>query len=327
MRKSNGEVKFQKYEQAKDGFSRYSTEEVPTPPLKIVVIGAGYVGLVTGAGLAEFGHRVTVVDVDLTKIERLGRGEMPIYEPGLDAIVARNAAAGRLTFTINLREAMQGAVAVFIAVGTPTRPADGLADLSHVYRAAGEIALWLHQPCVIVCKSTVPVGTTREVLRRIRAVRPDAIVDVASNPEFLREGAAIDDFMNPDRVVIGAETGHARLVLSAIYSSLALSGTPFIFTGLETAELVKYSANAFLATKITFINEIADLCEKVGADVRDVARAIGSDARIGPSFLRAGPGYGGSCFPKDLPALAGAARKFGAPLNIIETVIKIKPGA
>ncbi|MDQ0528148.1 UDPglucose 6-dehydrogenase [Azospirillum rugosum] len=287
------------------------------------MIGTGYVGLVSGACFSEFGVHVCCVDKDAGKIERLKRGEIPIYEPGLDDLVARNVAAGRLSFTMDLKEAMQGVDAVFIAVGTPSRRGDGHADLSYVYGAAEEIAANLDHYTVVVTKSTVPVGTGREVEAIIRRVRPDADFDVASNPEFLREGSAIGDFMRPDRVVIGATSDRAGEVMRRLYRPLYLIETPIVVTSLETAELTKYAANTFLAAKITFINEIADLCEKVGADVHDVARGIGLDGRIGKKFLHPGPGYGGSCFPKDTLALVRTAQQVGSPLRIIETVVDI----
>jgi UDPglucose 6-dehydrogenase len=291
--------------------------------MRVTMIGTGYVGLVTGACFSEFGVDVICVDKDVGKIERLKRGEIPIFEPGLDQLVAKNTAAGRLKFTTDLVSAVPGADAVFIAVGTPSRRGDGHADLSYVYAAAEEIGRALKGYAVIVTKSTVPVGTGREVARRIRAVAPNAEFDVVSNPEFLREGAAISDFMRPDRVVIGAETERARTVMRELYRPLYLIETPIVFTSLETSELIKYAANTFLATKITFINEIADLCEKVGADVHDVAKGIGLDGRIGRKFLHPGPGYGGSCFPKDTLALVKTAQDHGSPLRIIETVVDI----
>jgi UDPglucose 6-dehydrogenase len=291
--------------------------------MRIAMIGTGYVGLVSGACFSEFGVHVTCVDKDAGKIERLKRGEIPIYEPGLDDLVARNVAAGRLSFTLDLKEAMQGVDAVFIAVGTPSRRGDGHADLSYVYGAAEEIAQNLDHYTVVVTKSTVPVGTGREVEAIIRKVKPDAEFDIASNPEFLREGSAIGDFMRPDRVVIGATSDRAGEVLRQLYRPLYLIETPIVVTSLETAELTKYAANTFLAAKITFINEIADLCEKVGANVHDVARGIGLDGRIGKKFLHPGPGYGGSCFPKDTLALVRTAQQVGSPLRIIETVVDI----
>jgi UDPglucose 6-dehydrogenase len=291
--------------------------------MKIAMIGTGYVGLVSGACFSEFGVDVVCVDKDQAKIDVLNRGECPIYEPGLENLVASNAAAGRLTFTTGLAAAVDGADAVFIAVGTPSRRGDGHADLSYVYAVAKEVASVLTGYAVIVTKSTVPVGTGREVERIIREARPDADFDVASNPEFLREGSAIDDFMHPDRVVIGTSNGRAAHVLSEVYRPLFLLETPIVQTTLETAELIKYAANTFLATKITFINEIADLCENVGADVQHVAHAIGLDGRIGSKFLHAGPGYGGSCFPKDTLALVRTARDAGAPIRIVETVVDI----
>jgi len=291
--------------------------------MKIVMIGAGYVGLVSGACFSDFGHEVVVVDKDEERVSRLEKGEIPIYEPGLEDLVARNRLAGRLSFSTSLPVAMDRAQAVFIAVGTPARRGDGFADLTYVYAAAEEIARAWTEPCVVVCKSTVPIGTNREVLRRIKAIRPDAAVEVASNPEFLREGSAIEDFKRPDRVVVGAESEAAKDAMRRLYRPLSLNETPILFTGLETAELIKYAANAFLATKITFINEIADLCEKVGANVQEVARGIGLDRRIGSKFLHAGPGYGGSCFPKDTLAMARTAQDFGAPVRLVETTIAV----
>ena len=291
--------------------------------MRIAVIGSGYVGLVSGACFAQFGHDVACVDKDAKKIALLRAGEMPIYEPGLDKLVADNVRADRLTFSTNLGEAVSNADAVFIAVGTPTRRGDGHADLSYVYAAAAEIAGAIRSYVVVVTKSTVPVGTGREVARIIRETQPAAAFDVASNPEFLREGAAIEDFMKPDRVVIGVESERARDVMAAVYRPLNLIQTPMVFTNIETAEVTKYAGNAFLATKITFITEIADLCEKVGADVHDVARGIGLDGRIGRKFLHPGPGFGGSCFPKDTLALAYTAREADAPQTIVEQVIEV----
>ncbi|MBU8876663.1 UDP-glucose/GDP-mannose dehydrogenase family protein [Reyranella sp. MMS21-HV4-11] len=294
--------------------------------MRIAMIGSGYVGLVSGACFAQFGHDVVCVDKEAAKIERLRKGEIPIYEPGLDRLVSDNARSGRLTFSTHLPDAVGNADAVFIAVGTPTRRGDGHADLSYVYAAAAEIAQAITGYTVIVTKSTVPVGTGREVARIIRESRPAAEFDVASNPEFLREGAAIEDFMKPDRVVIGVESQRARDVMAAVYRPLNLIQTPMVFTNIETAEVTKYAGNAFLATKITFINEIADLCEKVGADVHDVARGIGLDGRIGRKFLHPGPGFGGSCFPKDTLALAYTAREANAPQTIVEQVIEVNNG-
>jgi UDPglucose 6-dehydrogenase len=292
--------------------------------MRIAMIGTGYVGLVSGACFSEFGVEVVCVDKDAGKIEGLrDRGEIPIFEPGLEKLVETNAQAGRLSFTTDLKDAMRGADAVFIAVGTPSRRGDGHADLSYVYAAAKEIAETMDRYTVVVTKSTVPVGTGREVARIIRETRPDAEFDVVSNPEFLREGSAINDFMRPDRVVIGAETERAQEVMRQLYRVLYLIETPILFTSLETSELIKYAANTFLAAKITFINEIADLCEKVGADVHDVSKGIGLDGRIGRKFLHPGPGYGGSCFPKDTLALVKTAQDFGSPLRIIETVVDI----
>jgi UDPglucose 6-dehydrogenase len=291
--------------------------------MRIAMIGTGYVGLVSGACFSEFGTEVICVDKDENKIAALRRGETPIYEPGLAALVGRNAAAGRLGFSTDLGDAVRGADAVFIAVGTPSRRGDGHADLSYVYAAAEEIAAALDGYTVVVTKSTVPVGTGREVEAIIRGTRPDADCDVVSNPEFLREGSAIEDFMRPDRVVIGTDSERARALMRAVYRPLFLIETPIVFTGRETAELIKYAANGFLALKISFINEIADLCEKLGGDVHQVAKAIGLDGRIGPKFLHAGPGYGGSCFPKDTLALVRTAQQAGAPLRLIETVIEV----
>ena len=291
--------------------------------MRIAMIGTGYVGLVSGACFAEFGVNVTCVDRDEKKIQRLKNGEIPIYEPGLDDLVKGNVEAGRLVFTTDLKKAITGAAAIFIAVGTPSRRGDGHADLSYVHGAAMDIAGHLKEYAVIVTKSTVPVGTGRQVEKIIRTACPDLEFDVASNPEFLREGSAINDFMRPDRVVIGAETERAQEVMRQLYRALYLIETPILFTSLETAELVKYAANTFLATKISFINEIADLCEKVGADVHDVARGMGLDGRIGRKFLHPGPGYGGSCFPKDTLAIVKTAKDAGAPLQIVETVVEV----
>jgi UDPglucose 6-dehydrogenase len=291
--------------------------------MRIGMVGVGYVGLVSGACFSEFGVEVVCVDKDAAKIDRLRAGEMPIFEPGLDNLVAKSVAAERLSFTTDLDEAVGGADAVFIAVGTPSRRGDGHADLRYVYQAAEEIAHAMDGYTVVVTKSTVPVGTGRAVSRIIARTRPDAEFDVASNPEFLREGAAINDFMRPDRVVIGADSDRAVEILRELYRPLYLLETPMMFTSLETAELTKYAANTFLATKISFINEIADLCEKVGADVQDVARGIGLDGRIGGKFLHAGPGYGGSCFPKDTLALVQTAREAGSPITIVESVVKV----
>jgi UDPglucose 6-dehydrogenase len=289
--------------------------------MRIAVIGTGYVGLVSGACFSEFGVEVVCVDKDQDKIARLQRGEIPIYEPGLGQLVASNATAGRLSFTSELPSAVAGADGVFIAVGTPSRRGDGHADLSYVFAAAKEIAGALSGYTVVVTKSTVPVGTGRRVAEIIRGERSDAQFDMASNPEFLREGSAIQDFMRPDRVVIGTESERARAVMRELYRPLYLIETPIIFTALETAELIKYAANSFLATKISFINEMADLCERLGADVQDVARGIGLDGRIGRKFLHAGPGFGGSCFPKDCLALVRTAQEAGAPAQIVETVV------
>ena len=291
--------------------------------MKIAMIGTGYVGLVSGVCFSDFGHDVVCVDKDPAKIERLLQGEVPIYEPGLEALMAKNVAAGRLSFTGDLAAAVDGAEAVFIAVGTPTRRGDGHADLRYVMAAAEEIAAALTGYTVVVTKSTVPVGTNRAVKQVIRKARPEAEFDVASNPEFLREGAAIDDFMRPDRVVVGVSSERAKEVMGEVYRPLFLREFPVLYTDLETAEMIKYAANAFLATKITFINEIARLCEKVGADVKEVARGMGLDGRIGNKFLHAGPGYGGSCFPKDTKALARIGQEHAVPMQITETVIKV----
>ena len=291
--------------------------------MRIAMIGTGYVGLVSGACFSEFGIDVACVDKDEAKIAALKAGKIPIYEPGLEELVERNAKAGRLTFTTDLATAVAGAEAVFIAVGTPSRRGDGHADLTYVFAAAEEIARALTGYAVVVTKSTVPVGTGRKVAERIRAVRPEADFDVASNPEFLREGSAIGDFMRPDRVVIGTASERARAVMRRVYRPLSLIERPIVFTKLETSELIKYAGNAFLAAKVTFINEIADLCEKLGADVHDVAKGIGLDGRIGSKFLHPGPGYGGSCFPKDTLALVRTAQEAKAPLRMVETVIDI----
>jgi UDPglucose 6-dehydrogenase len=289
--------------------------------MRVVMIGAGYVGLVSGACFSEFGVDVTCVDKDAGRIEELRQGRMPIFEPGLENLVRGNMKDGRLAFSTDLAKAVAGADAAFIAVGTPSRRGDGHADLSYVYQAAREIAASMTDYLVVVTKSTVPVGTGREVGRIIRSARPDAQFDVVSNPEFLREGSAINDFMRPDRIVIGTESERAREAMRRLYRPLYLIETPIVFTGLETSELIKYAANGFLAAKISFINEIADLCEKVGADVHDVARGIGLDGRIGRKFLHPGPGFGGSCFPKDTLALVKTAQDAGAPLSLIEAVI------
>jgi UDPglucose 6-dehydrogenase len=291
--------------------------------MKIAMIGTGYVGLVSGACFSEFGVDVVCVDKDKDKIGGLNDGVCPIFEPGLADLVTRNAEAGRLTFTTDLAAAVKGVDAVFIAVGTPSRRGDGHADLSYVFAAAREVACAIDGYTVIVTKSTVPVGTGREVKNVMSKACPDADFDVASNPEFLREGSAIGDFMRPDRVVIGTETERAAGVLAELYRPLFLLETPIVNTSLETAELTKYAANTFLATKITFINEFSDLCEKVGADIQDLAHGIGLDGRIGNKFLHAGPGYGGSCFPKDTLALVKTARDAEAPIRIVETVVKI----
>src|SRR3979411_1909426 len=291
--------------------------------MRIAMIGTGYVGLVSGACFADFGHRVTCVDKDAEKIAALAQGDMPIYEPDLERLVAANMGGGRLGFTTDHAGPVGAADAVFIAVGTPSRRGDGHADLTYVYAAAREIAASLASFTVVVTKSTVPVGTGDEVERIIREARPDADVAVVSNPEFLREGAAIRDFKHPDRIVVGLTDERAKKVMAEIYRPLYLNQAPIIYTSRRTAELIKYAANAFLATKITFINEIADLCEKVGADVQEIARGIGLDNRIGSKFLHAGPGFGGSCFPKDTVALIKTGQVFAAPLRIVETVAAV----
>ncbi|GGI84000.1 UDP-glucose 6-dehydrogenase [Polymorphobacter multimanifer] len=291
--------------------------------MRVAMIGSGYVGLVSGACFADFGHHVVCVDKDPGKIDRLHQGVMPIYEPGLEQLVASNVKAGRLSFTTDLAEGIAGAEAIFIAVGTPSRRGDGHADLSYVHAAAREIAANLTNYAVIVTKSTVPVGTGDEVERIMAEANPHAEFAVVSNPEFLREGAAIGDFKRPDRIVVGCENDRARAVMAELYRPLFLNQSPLLFVGRRTAELTKYAANAFLATKITFINEMADLCEAAGANVQDVARGIGLDNRIGSKFLHAGPGYGGSCFPKDTLALVKTAQDFGTPVRIVETVAAV----
>ena len=291
--------------------------------MRVTMIGTGYVGLVSGACFSEFGHDVVCVDKDVSKIETLNAGGIPIYEPGLDALVENNVKAGRLSFSTELGPAVAQADAVFIAVGTPSRRGDGHADLTYVFDAAREIAAALDGYSVIVTKSTVPVGTGREVEQVVRDTRPDAEFDVASNPEFLREGSAIEDFMRPDRVVVGTKSERAQAVMRELYRPLFLRETPVVFTSRPTAELIKYAANAFLATKISFINEIADLCEQVDADVQDVAKGIGLDGRIGNKFLNPGPGYGGSCFPKDTLALLRTSEEAEAPLRIVGAVVDV----
>ena len=291
--------------------------------MKIAMVGSGYVGLVSGACFADFGHDVVCIDKDQSKIDRLHDGIMPIYEPGLADLVGSNARAGRLTFTTSLAEGIRGADAIFIAVGTPSRRGDGHADLTFVYAVAKEIGEHLANDAVVVTKSTVPVGTGDEVERILAASGTSHRFSVVSNPEFLREGAAIGDFKRPDRIVIGAEDDFGREVMEAVYRPLFLNASPILFTGRRTSELIKYAANAFLATKITFINEMADLCEKVGADVQDVSRGIGMDNRIGAKFLHAGPGYGGSCFPKDTLALLKTAEDYDSPTRIVEAVVKV----
>ncbi|MGE8141907.1 UDP-glucose dehydrogenase family protein [Novosphingobium sp. NPDC080210] len=291
--------------------------------MKIAMVGSGYVGLVSGACFADFGHDVVCIDKDPAKIESLQAGIMPIYEPGLAELVASNVKAGRLTFTTDLAEGIADASAIFIAVGTPSRRGDGHADLSFVYAVAEEVGRNLKQPAVIVTKSTVPVGTGDEVERILTEANPGVKFAVASNPEFLREGAAIGDFKHPDRIVVGTDDEWARSVMNEVYRPLFLNKSPILFTSRRSSELIKYAANAFLAVKITFINEMADLCEKVGADVQDVARGIGMDGRIGSKFLHAGPGYGGSCFPKDTLALLKTAEDYEAPTRIVEAVVKV----
>ena len=291
--------------------------------MRIAMIGTGYVGLVSGACFADFGHQVTCIDKDAGKIAALQNGKIPIYEPGLDQLVSNNAAAGRLVFSLDLKDAVARAEAVFIAVGTPSRRGDGHADLSYVHAAAREIAENLRGFTVVITKSTVPVGTGDDVERIITETNPKADFVVASNPEFLREGAAIRDFKHPDRIVVGTEDERARKVIAEIYRPLYLNQAPIMYTGRRTAELIKYAANAFLATKITFINEIADLAERAGADVQEVARGIGLDNRIGGKFLHAGPGFGGSCFPKDTRALVKTAEDYGVPLRIVEAVLSV----
>lgn len=291
--------------------------------MHITMIGSGYVGLVSGACFADFGHDVTCVDLNEQKIEALKNGQIPIFEPGLEALVADNAKAGRLTFTTDLAPAVAKADVVFIGVGTPSRRGDGHADLSYVYAAAADIARAVQGFTVVVTKSTVPVGTGDEVERIIRETNPTADVVVVSNPEFLREGAAIDDFKRPDRIVVGLEDERARAVMTEVYRPLYLNQAPLMFTGRRTAELIKYAGNAFLAMKITFINEMADLCERTGADVQDVARGIGLDGRIGSKFLNAGPGYGGSCFPKDTLALVKTGQDYDSPLRLVEATVEV----
>lgn len=294
--------------------------------MKITVVGTGYVGLVSGVCFSDFGHEVVCVDKSTRKIEMLNQGEVPIYEPGLDAVMERNVEAGRLSFTTNHADAVAGAEAIFIAVGTPSRRGDGHADLDFVFAAAEDVARALTGYAVIVVKSTVPVGTTRRIQEIINTTNPDLAFDVASNPEFLRQGAAVRDFMRPDRVVVGVESERARTVMADVYKPLFLRDFPIVYTDLESAEMIKYASNAFLATKISFINEIAALCERTGADVKTVARGMGLDGRIGSKFLHAGPGYGGSCFPKDTRALARIGQDFSAPQRIVETVISVNDG-
>jgi UDPglucose 6-dehydrogenase len=294
--------------------------------MKIAMVGTGYVGLVSGVCFSDFGHDVVCIDLDQSKIDMLNNGEVPIFEPGLDTLLEKNVEAGRLTFSSDLKTSVADVDAVFIAVGTPTRRGDGHADLTYVYAAAEEIAHAVKDYTVIVTKSTVPIGTNREVKRVVSKANPKLDFDVASNPEFLREGAAIDDFMKPDRVVVGVETERASKVMQEIYRPLYLRDFPILSTDLESAEMIKYAANAFLATKITFINEIAALCEKTGADIKQVSNGIGLDGRIGNKFLHAGPGYGGSCFPKDTSALARIGQEHAVPMQITETVIRVNEG-
>lgn len=291
--------------------------------MKIAVIGTGYVGLVSGTCFSEYGHRVVCVDKDAKKIDALKDGIIPIFEPGLDTMVARNQSSGLLSFTTDLSEAMDGAEAVFIAVGTPSRRGDGHADLQYVFAAVDELADHIKSFTVVVTKSTVPVGTGAEIKKRLSAKLSEDLFSVASNPEFLREGAAIEDFMRPDRVVVGIDNDRAKAVMQELYRPLNLNESPLLFTGRETAEIIKYAANAFLATKISFINEMADLCEVVGADVQAVAKGIGLDKRIGGKFLHAGPGFGGSCFPKDTRALMHSADDYGIPMQIVRSVIEV----
>ncbi|WP_438955502.1 UDP-glucose dehydrogenase family protein [Cognatiyoonia sp.] len=291
--------------------------------MKIVVIGTGYVGFVSGVCFSDFGHEVVCVDKDADKIARLNKGEVPIYEPGLEDVMARNVAAGRLTFTLDLAAALAGAEAVFLAVGTPTRRGDGHADLAYVFQAAEEVAKNLNHYAVIVTKSTVPVGTNRKVAEVVSKANPTLEFDVVSNPEFLREGAAINDFMRPDRVVVGVEADRAKDVMAEIYRPLFLREFPIVYTDLESAEIIKYAANAFLATKISFINEVAALCEAAGGDIKSVSKGIGLDGRIGGKFLHAGPGYGGSCFPKDTQALVKTAEDYNVPMDITKTVVAV----
>jgi UDPglucose 6-dehydrogenase len=291
--------------------------------MRIVVIGSGYVGLVSGACFADFGHDVVCVDKDETKITSLEAGKMPIFEPGLEGLVESNRSAGRLAFSTDLAASVRGAEVAFLAVGTPSRRGDGHADLTYVYQAAREVAEAADGPLIVATKSTVPVGTGDEIERIVKKARPDLEINVASNPEFLREGSAIEDFKRPDRIVIGCEDPRAREVMSEVYRPLYLNQPPLLFTGRRTSELIKYAANAFLATKITFINEMADLCEQVGANVQEVARGIGLDNRIGSKFLHAGPGYGGSCFPKDTLALVKTAQDYATPLRVVETVAAV----
>lgn len=291
--------------------------------MRLAIIGTGYVGLVSGACFSEFGHEVTCVDINEATIAKLKQGEIPIFEPGLDELVKRNSRFGRLKFTSDIKEGVRDVDAVFIAVGTPSRRGDGHADLSYVYAAAQQVAESITRPCLMVTKSTVPVGTAKHVAAIVAKARPDMTIDVASNPEFLREGSAIEDFMRPDRVVCGTSSESAQAVLRDIYRPLSLREVPILFVETETSEMIKYAANAFLAIKITFINEIADLCEKTGANVQNVARGIGMDNRIGGKFLHAGPGYGGSCFPKDTTALLKTAEDHESPMQIVKATVDV----
>jgi UDPglucose 6-dehydrogenase len=291
--------------------------------MKIIIVGTGYVGLVTGVCLSDFGHKVVCIDKDLKKIEDLNKGIIPIYEPGLDSLLRKNVDSGRLSFSADIVDAIKDSGVVFIAVGTPSRRGDGGADLSYVHEAVKEIASISQSYILFVTKSTVPVGSNRAIAQLIKEVNPDLEFDIASNPEFLREGSAIDDFMKPDRVLVGLESEHAKKIMLDIYRPLYLRDFPIMFTGLESAETIKYASNAFLATKITFINEIADLCEKSGADVKEVSKGMGLDGRIGNKFLHAGPGYGGSCFPKDTSALVNTGEEFGSEMLITKTVIEV----
>jgi len=291
--------------------------------MRLAIIGTGYVGLVSGACFSEFGHEVTCVDINEATIAKLKNGEIPIFEPGLDELVKRNSRFGRLKFTSDIKEGVRDVDAVFIAVGTPSRRGDGHADLSYVYAAAQQVAESVTRPCLVITKSTVPVGTAKQVAAIVGKARPDMQIEVASNPEFLREGSAIEDFMRPDRVVCGTSSESAQQVMRDIYRPLSLREVPILFVETETSEMIKYAANAFLAVKITFINEIADLCEKTGANVQNVARGIGMDNRIGSKFLHAGPGYGGSCFPKDTTALLKTAEDYETPMQLVKATVDV----